>query len=48
MVSALVSSLHILAFGLGLGSVFMRGIYLRRIEGDGIQRMFTSARVCRP
>ena len=40
MTSALVSSLHILAFGMGLGSVFMRGIYLRRIQGDGIQRMF--------
>lgn len=40
MVSAVVSSLHILAFGLGLGSVFMRGLYLRRIQGDGIQKMF--------
>lgn len=45
MVSALVSSLHILAFGMGLGSVFMRGIYLRRIQGDGIQRMFMADNV---
>jgi putative membrane protein len=45
MTSALVSSLHILAFGMGLGSVFMRGIYLRRIQGDGIQRMFMADNV---
>ncbi|HMW59511.1 MAG TPA: DUF2214 family protein [Leptospiraceae bacterium] len=45
MIPALVSSLHILAFGLGLGSVFMRGIYLRRIAGGGIHRMFMADNV---
>lgn len=45
MLSSIVSSLHILAFGLGLGSVFMRGLYLRRIQGDGIQKMFMADNV---
>jgi putative membrane protein len=43
MASALVASLHFLAIGLGLGGVFMRGIYLRQpLDAAGLRRLFAA------
>jgi len=43
---AVLSALHVLALGLGLGSVFMRGRYLRALRGGpdprGLGRLFTA------
>jgi putative membrane protein len=41
MLSALVAALHYLTLALGLGSVFMRGVYLRSpLDPPGLARLF--------
>ena len=46
MTAAVLSALHVLALGLGLGSVFMRGRYLRALRGgpdpQALNRLFTA------
>lgn len=46
MTSALVAALHFIALGIGLGSVFMRGIYIRGLREDSsdeqFRRLFTA------
>lgn len=43
MASAIVSALHVLALGLGLPSVFVRGRALKRpLEADGFARLFAA------
>lgn len=37
---SLISSLHLLGLGVGLGAVFMRGVYLRgTLDEDGLKRV---------
>jgi len=44
--AAILSALHVLALGVGLGSVFMRGRYLRALRGgpdpQALHRLFTA------
>ena len=43
MLSAIVSSLHLLALGIGLPSVFLRGRALKgRLDREGLRRLFAA------
>src|SRR5215467_14209361 len=43
MISALVSSLHLLALAIGLPAVFLRGRALKgRLDADGLRRLFAA------
>src|SRR5262249_32334214 len=46
MASAIVSALHLLALGLGLPSVYLRGRALKgRLDGEGLARLFAADNV---
>lgn len=46
MISALVSSLHLLALAIGLPAIFLRGRALRgRLDPDGLRRLFAADNV---
>ena len=46
MISAIVSALHLLALGIGLPSVYLRGRALKgRLDGEGLGRLFAADNV---
>ena len=46
MISAIVSALHLLALGIGLPSVYLRGRALKgRLDGEGFGRLFVADNV---
>jgi len=44
--SAIVAAFHFLALGIGLGSVFFRGIYLKELRGEQSEQILRRLFLC--